>query len=73
MRNNLALVDLEDSAAAIVKGRRNTPQVLRADIESKLVYAVGKSPSAASDYDWLTAAILVLRDRVIDGWMESIQ
>ena len=73
MRNNLALVDLEDSAAAIVKDRRNSPQVLRADIEAKLVYAVGKSPSAASDYDWLTASILVLRDRVIDGWMESIQ
>lgn len=87
-RHNLSLVDSVDScgprpanplhgnsvaASSVVMGRRNSPQSLGAEIEAKLVYAVGKSTAAASDYDWLTAAILVLRDRIIDGWMSSIQ
>ncbi len=59
--------------ATIRSDRRNAPHVLRAEIESKLVYSVGKNPSAALQHDWLTAAILVLRDRIIDGWMSSIQ
>ena len=32
---------------------------------------VGKDPIVAQPHDWLTAAILVVRDRVIDHWMES--
>ncbi len=59
--------------ATIRSDRRNAPHVLRAEIESKLVYSVGKNPSAALHHDWLTAAILVLRDRIIDNWMSSIQ
>lgn len=61
------------SVATVRSDRRNAPHVLRAEIEAKLVYAVGKSPAAALQHDWLTAAILVLRDRIIDGWMSSIQ
>lgn len=73
VRNNLALVEPVQSVAAIAQGRRIAPHALRAEIESKMIYAVGKSPAVASDYDWLTASILVLRDRIIDGWMSSIQ
>ena len=58
--------------ATIRSDRRNAPHVLRAEIESKLVYAVGKNPAAALPHDWLTASILVLRDRIIDNWMSSI-
>ena len=53
--------------------RQDTPQALRAEIEAKLVYNVGKDPSAALHHDWLTASILVLRDRIIDRWMSSIR
>jgi starch phosphorylase len=59
--------------ATIRSDRRNSPHVLRAEIEAKLVYSVGKNPAAALQHDWLTASILVLRDRIIDGWMSSIQ
>ena len=53
--------------------RMDTPQALRAEIESKLIYNVGKDTAAALHHDWLTAAILVLRDRIIDRWMSSIR
>ncbi len=49
------------------------PQALRAEILNKLTYSVGKDPASARDHDWLTAAILVLRDGVVDGWMQSIR
>jgi starch phosphorylase len=32
---------------------------------------VGKDPIVAKPHDWLAAAILVVRDRAIDRWMES--
>jgi starch phosphorylase len=49
------------------------PQAIRAAILNKLTYSVGKDPASARDHDWLTAAILVLRDGVVDGWMQSIR
>jgi starch phosphorylase len=55
----------EDAAAAI--------QALRKEIEAKLVYNVGKQPAVALNHDWLTAAILAVRDRIIDRWMASIR
>ncbi|MCB2047423.1 MAG: glycogen/starch/alpha-glucan phosphorylase [Novosphingobium sp.] len=36
-----------------------------------LRHRVGKDELAASKYDWYTAAILALRDAIIDRWMES--
>ncbi len=53
--------------------RLDTPQALRAEIEAKLNYNVGKDATAALHHDWLTAAILVLRDRIIDRWMSSVR
>ncbi len=44
---------------------------LGAAILGKLIYAIGKDAAVASDYDWLAATILAVRDRVIDKWMAS--
>ncbi|MFO1115477.1 MAG: glycogen/starch/alpha-glucan phosphorylase [Beijerinckiaceae bacterium] len=55
----------EEAASAI--------QALRKEIEAKLVYNVGKQPAIALNHDWLTAAILAVRDKIIDRWMASIR
>ena len=36
-----------------------------------LRHRVGKDERAAKPHDWLTAAVLSLRDKIIDRWMES--
>jgi hypothetical protein len=53
--------------------RAREAQSLLSEIEAKLVYAVGKLPSNAQPRDWLTAAILTSRDRIIDRWMASVR
>lgn len=47
------------------------PASLAGEIMEKLTYAIGKDAKVATPHDWLTATILVVRDRVIDTWMES--
>ncbi|CAH0341798.1 glycogen/starch/alpha-glucan phosphorylase [Rhizobium sp. CECT 9324] len=47
------------------------PDALAAEIMEKLTYAIGKDAKVATPHDWLTATILVVRDRIIDKWMES--
>ncbi len=44
---------------------------LAAKIIEHLTYGTGKNPKTATPHDWLTAAILVIRERIIDRWMES--
>ncbi len=44
---------------------------LKASIIHKLAYSLGKNPDVAQQHDWLTAAILALRDRIIDIWRQS--
>src|SRR3954465_1742746 len=51
--------------------RRNDPATLAADIIERLIYRIGKDAKVAKPHDWLTATILVVRDRIIDRWMES--
>ncbi|MET3777932.1 glycogen/starch/alpha-glucan phosphorylase [Rhizobium alvei] len=51
--------------------RRSDPAVLAADIVERLTYRIGKDAKAAKPHDWLTATILVIRDRIIDRWMAS--
>ncbi len=41
------------------------------EIIERLTYRIGKDAKVAKPHDWLTAAILVVRDRIIDKWMES--
>jgi starch phosphorylase len=68
-----AKMPLQATPVVDLPHRLDTPQALRAEIEAKLVYSVGKDTAAALHHDWLTAAILVLRDRIIDRWMASIR
>ena len=51
--------------------RKSDPSVLAADIVERLIYRIGKDAKVAKPHDWLVAAILVVRDRIIDRWMES--
>ena len=44
---------------------------LREEILRKLAYSIGKAPVAARKHDWLEAAILVVRDRVIEKWLKA--
>ena len=45
------------------------PEALAAEILQALKYRVGKDATVATDYDWLTASIKVVRDRIIDHWI----
>ena len=51
--------------------RKSDPSVLAADIVERLIYRIGKDAKVAKPHDWLIASILVVRDRIIDRWMES--
>ena len=44
---------------------------LRQEILRKLTYSVGKDTIVARPYDWLSATILAVRDKVIDRWQAS--
>lgn len=44
---------------------------LKAEILRKLTYSLGKDPSVAKPHDWLTAAILAVRDHAIDVWQRT--
>jgi glycogen phosphorylase len=50
---------------------RVEPESLAREIIECLKYRVGKEPSVATRHDWLTASIYVVRDRLVDGWIES--
>ena len=50
---------------------QNDSEFLKAEILSKLAYAVGKDPITANSNDWLTATILVVRDHIVDRWMAT--
>ncbi len=45
--------------------------MLEARILDVLRHRVGKDERAAKQHDWFTAAVLALRDEIIDKWMES--
>ncbi|MGG7516843.1 glycogen/starch/alpha-glucan phosphorylase [Allorhizobium undicola] len=51
--------------------RSSDPQALAAEIIERLTYSIGKDAKVAQPHDWLTATIYVVRDRIIDKWMES--
>jgi starch phosphorylase len=48
-------------------------EALAARIADVLRHRVGKDERSAKRHDWFTAAVLALRDDVIDRWMESTQ
>ncbi|NUS20687.1 MAG: glycogen/starch/alpha-glucan phosphorylase [Mesorhizobium sp.] len=47
------------------------PKTLAEEVLLSLKYRVGKDPTVATPYDWLTASIKVVRDRVVDHWMQA--
>ncbi|MFO1105395.1 MAG: glycogen/starch/alpha-glucan phosphorylase [Amaricoccus sp.] len=51
--------------------RSTDPEDLANEIIDRLMYRIGKNSRAAKPYDWLDAAILVIRDRAIERWMET--
>jgi starch phosphorylase len=51
--------------------RSSKPDILAEEIIERLTYRIGKDAKVAKPHDWLTATILVVRDRIIDKWMES--
>lgn len=51
--------------------RSGDPATLAAEIIERLTYSIGKDAKVAKPHDWMTATILVIRDRVIDRWMAS--
>ncbi|MCS4240682.1 starch phosphorylase [Rhizobium sp. BIGb0125] len=66
MINNLSPADLP-----LPTPRSSDPEILASEIIERLTYRIGKDVKVAKPHDWLTATILVVRDRVIDRWMES--
>ena len=47
------------------------PDDLATEITERLKYRIAKDPTVAKPHDWLTATQLVLRDRIIEAWIES--
>ncbi|UVK44443.1 glycogen/starch/alpha-glucan phosphorylase [Mesorhizobium sp. AR07] len=47
------------------------PQTLAREVLVALKYRVGKDTTVATQYDWLTASIKVVRDRIVDHWMQA--
>lgn len=47
------------------------PEALAAEILRALRYRLGKDATVATPYDWLTASIEVVRDRIIDQWIKA--
>jgi starch phosphorylase len=61
----------ETSEIPFPSPRPTDPEALAKDIVERLTYRIGKDVKVAKPHDWLTAAILVIRDRIIDRWMAS--
>ncbi|MER8864180.1 glycogen/starch/alpha-glucan phosphorylase [Mesorhizobium sp. M0751] len=49
------------------------PKTLAEEVLQALKYRVGKGINVATQYDWLTASIKVVRDRIVDHWMQATQ
>lgn len=49
------------------------PKTLADEVLLALKYRVGKGTTVATQYDWLTASIKVVRDRIVDHWMQATQ
>jgi starch phosphorylase len=48
-----------------------TPEELRARIEAKMTYAVGRDLAHAHDHDWYVATALAVRDHAVDRWFAT--
>ncbi|MDJ0805406.1 MAG: glycogen/starch/alpha-glucan phosphorylase [Gammaproteobacteria bacterium] len=46
-------------------------KALQRSVSNHLVYTIGKDPFTATDHDWMMAFSYVVRDRLIERWMET--
>ncbi len=46
---------------------------IRRSLSNRLVYSIGKDPLTATDRDWFYAAAAVVRERLIERWMETMR
>ncbi|SFN42728.1 starch phosphorylase [Izhakiella capsodis] len=44
---------------------------LKHSIAYKLMFTIGKDPAAANKHEWLNAALLAIRDRMVERWLRS--
>jgi starch phosphorylase len=51
--------------------RAEQPSAIDAHLIDVLRHRVGKDERAATTHDWFNAAVLTLRDNVVDSWIES--
>ena len=49
----------------------NDSASLKRALANKLIYSIGKDPHSAQPQDWLQAAILTVRDRLMARWMAT--
>ncbi|MEN8166203.1 MAG: glycogen/starch/alpha-glucan phosphorylase [Pseudomonadota bacterium] len=47
------------------------PKAVQRSVSNHLVYTIGKDPFTATDHDWMMAFSHVVRDRLIERWMET--
>ena len=50
---------------------KNDPESLRRAVATRLLYGVGKYPDIAHAADWYQAVAGVVRDRLVERWMET--
>ena len=60
-----ALLDLDKPAL-------DAPSIKRS-ISNRLMYSIGKDPITATDRDWFYSAAAVVRERLIERWMETMR
>jgi glycogen phosphorylase len=46
-------------------------RAIQRSVSNHLVYTIGKDPLTATDHDWMMAFSYVVRDRLIERWMET--
>ncbi|MBL8477789.1 MAG: glycogen/starch/alpha-glucan phosphorylase, partial [Sterolibacteriaceae bacterium] len=46
---------------------------IRRSLHNRLIYTIGKDPITATDRDWFHAAAAVVRERMIERWMETMR
>jgi starch phosphorylase len=46
-------------------------KAVQRSVSNHLVYSIGKDPFTATDHDWMMAFSYVVRDRLIERWMET--
>jgi glycogen phosphorylase len=46
-------------------------KAIQRSVSNHLVYTIGKDPLTATDHDWMMAFSYVVRDRLIERWMET--